>query len=71
MQIEIEFRPDDGRKQTLYADLSTEDVERLEGIVADPGNANDVVYITSQVKKDGPSRERLFRVGRIKIKRVR
>jgi hypothetical protein len=71
MQIEIKFQPDDGRPQTLYADLPTADVEQLEEITTDPRAKDDVVYIPSRVKKNGPTKNWMFRVGRIKIHRVR
>jgi hypothetical protein len=70
MQIEIDFRPDTGGVQTLHADLPVKDVEELERVTADPANADDVVYIPSRVKRDGPVKEWMFRVGRITIRRV-
>jgi hypothetical protein len=71
MQIEIDFEPDDGPTQTLYADLPPKDVEQLEAATADPDNADQVVYIPSRVKRNGPTERWMFRVGRITIRRVR
>lgn len=70
MQIEIDFRPDDGPKQTLYADLPRRDVEQLEVDTANPDRADDTVYIPSRVEKNGPTNEWMFRIGRITIRRV-
>ncbi|TDD97676.1 hypothetical protein [Actinomadura rubrisoli] len=70
MKIEIEFRPANGPAQTLYADLPPRDVEQLEADTTNPDRADDVVYIPSRVKKDGPTNEWMFRIGRIKIHRV-
>ena len=69
MKIEIEFKPHDGPKQTLYADLPIGDVEKLEHDTKDPARADDIVYIPSQVEKNGPTNNLMFRVGRIKIRR--
>lgn len=71
MKIEIEFRPDDGPTQTLYADLPEKDVKKLEDDIRDPRKADSIVYIPSRVKKNGPTNDWMFRIGRIKIHRVR
>lgn len=70
MQIEIEFQPDDGPKQTLYADLPRKEVEAIEAAIADPDASDKILYITSSVKKNGPSNDWMFRASRIKIHRV-
>jgi len=70
VQIEIDFRPDDGPPQTLYADLPIGEVERLEADTCDPAKADSIVYIPSRTKKNGPTNSWMFRIGRIKIRRV-
>jgi hypothetical protein len=70
LKIEIDFVPDDGPTQTLYADLPRGDVESLERASADPDRADDIVYIPSRVEKDGPTKDWMYRVGRITIRRV-
>jgi hypothetical protein len=69
VKIEIEFQPDDGPRQTLYADLPRGDVESLEAATRDPDRADDIVYIPSRVEKNGPTKNWMFRIGRIQIRR--
>ncbi|MGI5423020.1 hypothetical protein [Actinomadura luteofluorescens] len=70
MDIKIEFRPDDGPPQTLYADLPRDEVKDLEAATKDPSRAEDVVQIPARVEKNGRAKPLLFRVGRIKIRRA-
>lgn len=67
MDIKIEFQPDDGPRQTLYADLPRNEVEDLKAATKDPDRADDVVRIPVRVDKNGRAEALLFRVGRIKI----
>lgn len=69
MDIRIEFQPDNGPRQTLYADLPTSAVEDLEAAIKDPDRADDVVQIPARVEKKGRAENLLFRVGRITIRR--
>lgn len=70
MKIEIEFHPNDGPVQTLYADLPVKDVERLEADTRDPAKADNIVQIPSQTERNGTTNNWMFHLGLIKIHRV-
>ncbi|OLT12970.1 hypothetical protein BJF79_03455 [Actinomadura sp. CNU-125] len=71
MQIEIEFRPEKGTTQTLYADLSREEVEAIEAAIASRDASDTILQINSRTKRNGPPHRWTFRADRIDIKRVR
>lgn len=71
MQIEIDSYDDKGKLvQTLYADMPRSEYDRLTSLINDPAQADRIVYITSRVKKDGPTKDWMFKAGRIKLRQV-
>ena len=71
MQIEIEFRPEKGSIQTLYADLPGKEIEEVEAAIAGRDAHDTILQIPSRTKRNGPTHRWTFRADRIKIRRVR
>jgi hypothetical protein len=70
MQVEIDFRAESGKTQTLFANMTDAEYDRYTRLINDPREADRIVYISSRVKKNGPTNEWMFEVGRITLRKV-
>lgn len=67
MKVLLRFTPDDDGPQTLYADMTEAEFERIREITEDPANADDVLVIESRVDRDATAYPWTFRVSRLKV----
>ncbi|GAA3957458.1 hypothetical protein GCM10023085_44960 [Actinomadura viridis] len=70
MQYEIDFQPDDGRKQTLYADLTQQQADDIQKAIDSKDAADTVLRIPSRVAKNSPTHSWLFRASRISLRKA-
>ncbi|MCW2901730.1 MAG: hypothetical protein JWO67_3995 [Streptosporangiaceae bacterium] len=71
MRVEIDHYDRDGQlQQTLYADMPREEFDRIVGVAEDRDQADRILYISSRVKKDGPTKDWMFCAGDIKLRQV-
>lgn len=74
MRVLIHFDADDtpkGQIQTLYADMTQKEYDAYQAIISDPAQGDDILYINSRVKRDGPANDWMFRVSRIRLEKER
>lgn len=71
MRVEIDHYDRNGElQQTLYADMTREEFDRIVGVIADRDQADKILYIPSRVKKDGPTNDWQFCAGDIQLRQV-
>ncbi|MFF5261407.1 hypothetical protein ACFY4C_20890 [Actinomadura viridis] len=70
MQYEIHFSPDDGPRQTLYADLTQQQADDIQKAIDGDDAADTVLRIPSRVDRNGPTHSWLFRASRISLRKA-
>lgn len=70
MKVEIDFRPIDGPRETLFADLSLQEFDNLNNAINGPDPANTILTIRSRVQADGQALNRVFRASRTTLRKV-
>lgn len=68
LNVLIDFTPEDGPEQTLYASMSAERFAEASAAVEAPGNADGVLVIPASLSPGGEVLPRTFRVGRIRLR---
>lgn len=69
MQYEIDYT-ENGKSQTLYADLSPQQVTEIQDAINDTNATETILQITSRVKKDGPAYSWMFRASGLTLRQV-
>lgn len=67
MKVLLHFTPADGESQTLYADMSEAEFDRLKEITEDPACAEDALVIHARTDRDSWSIPWTFRVRRLTV----
>ena len=70
MRVLIHFDGDNtpkGQIQTLYADMTQAQYDACQAVLSDPAQGDEILYINSRVKRDGPTKEWMFRASRTRL----